>query len=131
MKKREPFQLLLFDKALVSFRNGLDWDGAEEWKINVVVHRFMLAFHQGVGAMYHYVPAFRQPKDMSVDSHVAMVIAEGWIKDPELWVEMRDNRNIAAHPYLEDESAEIYGRCPLYYEELLYFYNKINKIVLL
>jgi hypothetical protein len=126
MKRREVFRLRLFEKALASFAQGLAWSGEEEWKINVVVHRFILAHHQAVGALEYLAQAVVPQIGNNLDSWSRYAATQGWIEETELWTEMRENRNNAAHPYLEDESAEIYVRCGLYYKELQRFYEHIK-----
>ena len=99
MKNKECFDFKAFEQALQSLGKGLAWDGEDEWKLNVVVHRFILAYHQVAGALFAYVPQAFPVNGMTIRGCVEAAVVGGWLKTPVLWAEMHENRNLAAHPY--------------------------------
>jgi Nucleotidyltransferase substrate binding protein like len=126
-KGNDTYDISLFSQALDSFERGIAWNGDDEWRLNVVTHRFILCYHQARVALEYCCQQEKELHGKKFEEKLRYARDQHWITDGSLWLEMHTSRNNAAHPYTKAEALEIYERAPAYAAEIRRWFGTLQK----
>lgn len=115
-----------FTKALSRLKTVLVRE-EDDVKIDVCIKRFEFTYELCWKAMQSALRELgiiaNNPRDIFDKAN-----KQGLVDNPELWLQMKDDRNDTAHEYDEKKAAEIYSRIPAYAKEFGIVLDKLREI---
>lgn len=127
--QRIVFHKAQFDKAVESLSEAVHEKNVNQYVKDATIQRFEYTYEtawklikavlslKGINLIY--------PRDLFREAFTA-----GWIKNPELWEDMIEDRNLTSHTYQSRQAEEIYRRiCGLYAKEFRHLQQSIEEVI--
>jgi nucleotidyltransferase substrate binding protein (TIGR01987 family) len=115
-------------KQLTDIVNVIDKDKVSDIELFAIIKTFELTFELAWQTMKDYL-SYKSVAKRMIGSRDAIrsAMQEGLIENGQYWINMIDDRNLAAHTYDEDKANELTEKIlNIYYAEFIAFQTKME-----
>lgn len=127
--KRLMYSINQFTNALSTLLRAIEEPAYNEYVRDATIQRFEYTYEtawKAIRAVLSYQGVeLRYPREMFSEA-----FSSGWIKDPDMWDAMIEDRNLTTHTYKERTAESVYESiCHSYFPALSHLHQSLNEVI--
>lgn len=127
--KRLRYNEKQFTDALDTLSRAINEPDFNEYVRDATIQRFEYTYETAwkviKSTLSYQGVELRHPREIFAEA-----FSSGWIRNPECWEAMIEDRNLTTHTYKERTAEAVYKAiCIVYYPELQFLYQSITEVI--
>lgn len=126
---RVLYNVSQFTNAIATLEKAIYEPNFNEYVRDATIQRFEYTYEtawKAIKALLSYQGVeLRHPRELFSEA-----FSSGWMKDPDIWDAMIEDRNLTIHTYKERTAQSIYETiCRSYYPALKHLHQSLNEVI--